>query len=169
MHITHVVYCRWNPVLRRIVAELGRPTRKRSTGFLIAGLLALVVLALSACGEKQSERQVFFLEPLDGAQVISPVMVRMGTRGLTVEPAAKDVKYLDGHGHHHILVDAAIPSLDIPIPKDNVQHLHFAEGESEILLDLEPGEHTLRLLFAKGDHVPWVPVITDTIGLTVFD
>ncbi|MBI2856641.1 MAG: DUF4399 domain-containing protein, partial [Chloroflexi bacterium] len=32
-----------------------------------------------------------------------------------------------------------------------------------------PGEHTLRLLFAKGNHVPYDPAITDSIKITVVE
>ena len=61
-------------------------------------------------------------------------MVKMGTQGLTVEPATKDTEYVEGHGHHHIIVDATLPSLDTPIPKESVQHLHFGVGHRNPLV-----------------------------------
>jgi hypothetical protein len=91
----------------------------------------------------------------------------MGTVDLVVEPALENVKYQKGHGHHHIVVDSPLPWLDLPIPKESLQHLHFGKGQREVTLELEPGVHTLRLLFARGDHVPWAPAITDAIKITV--
>ena len=169
MHIMLSVYYRCNHLLASSVDKRGLPARNRSSAFLVAGLMFLIISTLAACGAKQSEGQVFFLEPQDGAQVEGPFMVKMGARGLAVEPASDEASYIEGRGHHHIIVDAVLPSADSPIPRDSVQHLHFGKGESEALLDLESGKHTLRLLFAKGDHVPWAPVITDTIAITVSD
>ena len=62
-------------------------------------------------------------------------MVKMGTKGLTLEPAAEAIEYGEGHGHHHIIIDAPLPGLNIPIPKESVQHLHFGKGQSEVLFD----------------------------------
>jgi hypothetical protein len=42
-------------------------------------------------------------------------------------------------------------------------------GQTETTLDLPPGEHTLRLYFATGDHRPYNPAITDTIKVTVIN
>ena len=35
---------------------------------------------------------------------------------------------------------------------DDPQHLHYGQGQTTVTLDLEPGEHTLRLQFADGLH-----------------
>ena len=139
---------------------------RRSWALGVIGLAALALVVLSGCGEGQPEDRVFFIEPQNGVQVKSPFTVKMGAEGLIVEPAREDVEYIEGYGHHHIIVDSEIIRLHEPIPK-SVQHLHFGKGQTEAVLDLEPGEHTLRLLFAKGDHVPWNPVISDTIKVTV--
>ncbi len=103
------------------------------------------------------------LEPVDGAGVTSPFTVRMATESLTVEPAGTA---RDGYGHHHILVDAGLPPVGQSIPSDS-QHRHFGIGQTETTLDLSAGEHTLTLLFASGDHVPYDPPITQTIRVTV--
>ena len=130
---------------------------------LIAVILALSLVSLAACGDDEPEGEVNFIEPLDGAQVTSPFTVRMGAEGIVVEPAGE---VRDGFGHHHIIIDAELPALDQPIPSDG-QHRHFGGGQTETALDLAPGEHTLRLLFAKGNHVPYDPAITDTIRITI--
>lgn len=113
-------------------------------------------------------------------------MVKMVAEGAVVEPASKADHSSPGHlqaipdesiqadtdtihGHHHIIVDALLPNLDQPIPDESIQHLHFGKAQTETILDLEPGPHTLKLLFAKGDHVPWKPVVSDTIDITVVE
>lgn len=126
-------------------------------------LLLLAFGAQSACGDDEPAGRVFFTEPSVGGQVTSPFWVRMGAERVSVEPAGQ---VREGYGHHHIIVDGALPPLDKPIPSD-AQHRHFGKGQTEAILDLEPGPHTLRLLFAKGNHVPYDAAITDTISINV--
>ena len=152
---------------------------KHSYMLWLAALAILTSIVLAACGNQQPDAQVFFTEPQNGAQVKSPFVVKMGAEGVVIEQASKadDQEHLHSgnehsetvHGHHHIIVDALLPNLEQPIPSESVQHLHFGKAQTETTLDLEPGTHTLKLLFAKGDHVPWKPVITDTIEITVID
>ncbi len=122
--------------------------------------LSLGVLA--ACGSDPAGG-ASFVEPRDAAEVKSPFRVRMAVQGITVEPAGE---VREGYGHHHIVIDADLPPLDKPVRSDS-QHRHFGKGQTEAVLDLAPGEHTLRLLFAKGDHVPYDAAITDTVTVTV--
>jgi hypothetical protein len=59
-------------------------------------------------------------------------------------------------GHHHLLIDVD-DSLDPnePIPQDK-KHLHFGAGQTEALIKLPPGKHTLRLVLG-GLVAPSVP------------
>ena len=136
---------------------------KRLWTALLPALLILTLGTIVACGDDPAGK-VTFLEPSDGAGVVSPFVVRMSAEDVTVEPASKGVR--DGHGHHHIVVDTVLPPLDKSIPSDE-QHRHFGKGQTETTLDLPPGEHTLRLLFAGGNHVPYDPAVTDTIKVKV--
>ena len=58
-------------------------------------------------------------------------------------------------GHHHLLIDKPLPiPPDTPIPfSDN--YVHFGAGQMEAVLNLPPGRHTLRLLLANHEHVPF--------------
>src|SRR5215216_2123082 len=108
--------------------------------------LALGTVFLAGCGKNKGK--VSFANLEDGAQVESPFTVQMKAENLVVEPATNGV--VEGHGHFHILVDVPVPmSLD-PIPND-AQHIHYGQGQTEAVLDLSEGEHTLTLQFAKGD------------------
>ena len=108
---------------------------------------------------------VVISKPRDGATVSSPVEVCMTPWGVEFEPAKKGVN--EGKGHNHILVDVDLPSdLSKPIAKD-ANHIHMGDGSSCKMLQLSPVKHIIRTLFAKGNHIPYNPPISDTIEITV--
>ena len=151
-------------------------------------LLALV-LVLPACGDKAStdvapaaeqpaatpaaaespatlERtpsaegaRVYFVTPADGAIVSNPVRVVFGIEGMTVAPAGNDSP---NSGHHHLLIDTALPQLGLPIPADK-NHVHFGDGSTETEITLEPGEHTLQMLLGDHLHIPHDPPLASAI------
>jgi len=88
----------------------------------------------------------------------------MVTWGVEVEPAKNGVN--EGKGHHHILVDVDLPDLGQPVPKD-ANHIHMGDGSKCKNLDLSAGKHTIRTLFAKGNHMPYDPPLTDTVVINV--
>jgi hypothetical protein len=95
--------------------------------------------------------------PNDG-EVISggkPFRVWFGLRNMGVAP--KDVK-IKNTGHHHLLIDTPLPASDKEIPSDR-NHLHFGAGETETMVDLPPGKHTLQLLMGDDKHIPHDPPI----------
>ena len=98
--------------------------------------------------EDAPDQSVAFFDPLDGATVTSPFEVVMAATGLVVEPSGE---VNDGAGHFHILVDADFTPAGETIGDDE-QHLHYGKGQTAVTLELEPGEHTLRLQFADGLH-----------------
>jgi len=88
----------------------------------------------------------------DGYVVRSPFVVAFAVRGMGVAPAGTA---LPNTGHHHILIDTRLPlSLTDGIPFSDT-HKHFGKGQTLTTLDLAPGEHTLRLLFADTKHRPY--------------
>jgi hypothetical protein len=92
--------------------------------------------------------------PLDGATVYSThVKIWFGTRNFGIAPAGVTTK---NTGHHHLLIDAPVPPLGEPIPSDR-NHLHFGLGQTEAIVELTPGTHTLQLLMGDADHVPHDP------------
>lgn len=88
--------------------------------------------------------------PADG-KIETPFLLKFGLAGgWGLAPIKKP---LGGKsGHHHLLINTAMP-LDIqkPIPFSD-KYLHFGKGQMETLLNLEPGVHTLRLLLANDAH-----------------
>ncbi len=65
-------------------------------------------------------------------------------------------------GHHHLIVDAPLPPFDEEIPSDR-NHLHFGGGQSEAIIELPPGKHTLQLLMGDDKHIPHNPPIYSTV------
>lgn len=106
-----------------------------------------------------------FAAPADGDTVTSPVKVVMNLQGMAVVPAGNPAP---DSGHHHLLIDAALPAdLGQPLPKDE-QHLHFGQGQTEAEVTLPPGQHTLQLLLGDANHVPHEPPVASApITITV--
>jgi hypothetical protein len=84
-----------------------------------------------------------------------PFRVWFGLRYMGVAP--RGVTY-PNTGHHHLLIDTDLPAPDQPIPSDR-QHLHFGAGETETMLELPPGKHTLQLLMGDDKHIPHDPPV----------
>jgi hypothetical protein len=102
----------------------------------------------------------YIIEPADGATVANPVRVVFGLKGIGVAPAGTD---RPDAGHHHLLIDAGLPAdLNVPIPSDDT-HKHFGGGQTETLLTLAPGKHTLQLLLGDHLHVPFEPPIASSV------
>jgi hypothetical protein len=95
---------------------------------------------------------VDFANLRNGDAVRTPFAVDFAVRGMGVAPAG--VKH-DRTGHHHLLVNRNMPaSVTEKLPFDD-SHRHFGKGQTGTLLDLPPGTHRLRLLFADHEHRPY--------------
>lgn len=132
-------------------------------------LSLLLAIACSAAFADQTPAPaaaaVYIIKPADGARVKSPVTVVFGLTGMGIAPAG--VKF-DNTGHHHLLIDTALPAdLTLPLPAtDGIRH--FGKGQTEVTLDLPPGKHTLQLVFADFTHTPFTPNVASTkITITV--
>lgn len=136
-------------------------------GFLAAALAACALHAGAAvlAGTPAPEgARLYFLSPADGAVVRGPVTVRFGLSGMGVAPAGVEH---ENTGHHHLIIDAPLPPLDEPIPTDD-NHLHFGGGQTEAVIVLPPGPHTLQLLLGDWSHVPHAPpVVSERIAIVV--
>ncbi|NNC54663.1 MAG: DUF4399 domain-containing protein [Pseudomonadales bacterium] len=138
--------------------------------------MALVPLACSKAGEGASGTaqlssaappgaSVYLLSPVDGERVPTTFKVTFGLSGMGVAPAGVQ---RENTGHHHLLIDLEqLPPLDKPLPaSDNVRH--FGGGQTEALVTLAPGEHSLQLLLGNHFHVPHQPpVLSKKIHIVV--
>lgn len=134
--------------------------------------LAAAVLALGSsialAGETPAPEgaRVYFINLKDGDKVTSPVTVQFGLAGMGVAPAGTEKEHT---GHHHILIDATLEgeALNEPILADD-NHKHFGGGQTEAIIELPPGEHTLQLVLGDWTHIPHnPPVMSERITIIV--
>ena len=133
-------------------------------------LITLITLSLLAVASfagntpAPADAKLYFISPQDGNEVTSPVTVRFGLSSMGVAPAGLEK---ENTGHHHLIVDADLPDMDKPIPSD-ANHRHFGGGQTEVILELSPGQHTLQLLLGDFTHIPHNPPVTsDKITINV--
>ncbi len=143
-----------------------RTLLKASASAMILALLA-GISAVQA-HSPGAHAKVYFENISDGAVVTSPVHLRFGITGFGITPAGTKGKVRHTAGHHHLLIDVdELPDLDEPIPRD-AKHIHFDAGETEAVIDLPPGKHTLQLLLGDENHEPQDPALfSEKITITV--
>jgi len=130
----------------------------------LTSLSAMVAVADSGGDSMVEKPFVYIASPKDGATVKSPVTVKFGLENMTVMPAGHEHP---NSGHHHLIIDAELPNLAMPIPMDN-NHVHFGKGQTETSLELPPGKHTLQLLMGDHFHRPHAePVYSRKITIIV--
>ena len=121
-------------------------------------LSVFFLIPLSAVEKSSSPDKVmlYIISPQDGDTVSSPVKVIFGLNGMGVAPAGIKMK---NTGHHHLLIDLNhLPDINLPIPSDEY-HKHFGKGQTEALIELDKGEHTLQLILGDHMHIPHEPPI----------
>lgn len=107
---------------------------------------------------------VYIVSPADGDIVTNPMRVVFGLDRMGIAPVTSTH---EATGHHHLLVDTELPQLDLPIPVDD-NHRHFSGGQTETLLNLPVGEHSLQLLLGDHTHTPHQPpIISQPISIVV--
>ncbi|MEM1173579.1 MAG: DUF4399 domain-containing protein [Pseudomonadota bacterium] len=120
--------------------------------------------AMPAAVASPEGARVFFLNIGDGDTVSSPFTVEFGLEGMSVTTAGDNT---ENSGHHHLIINAPLPDLSLPVPADD-NHRHFGDGSASTELTLEPGQHTLQLLLGDWLHRPHDPAVySDVITITV--
>jgi hypothetical protein len=89
-----------------------------------------------------------------------------------VAPAGVEV---ENTGHHHLLIDRpplgegedGADEFDNGLIADE-NNVHFGKGQTETMIELAPGKHTLQLVLGDANHVPHSPpVMSEVITITV--
>ena len=109
---------------------------------------------------------VYFINLKDGDMLTSPFKVQFGLTGMGIAPAGIE---RPNTGHHHVLVDTRLSDAEAkaPLPAD-MRHLHFGGGQTEAMLTLPPGQHTLQLVLGDWSHIPFAPpIVSPVITVTV--
>jgi hypothetical protein len=142
---------------RALLRRRGNPMKLLARHLLsLAALLAPPVLAADhawlSSPLRSNHPETYFTNLRDGDKIETPFVLKFGLSRYGLAPIAKKVP---GAGHHHLLVNRALP-LDFskPLPFDD-QYIHFGKGQMETVLTFKPGEYTLRLLLADDKHIPY--------------
>lgn len=141
-------------------------------GFIFA--LALTPAAMAVAGDTPSApgAVVYMVNLSDGDVVKGPVKVVFGLAGMGIAPAGTEA---ENTGHHHLFINRApfgdgandAEIVEIGIPADD-NHKHFGKGQTETVLNLGPGTHTLQMVLGDLYHVPHnPPVVGDYLTITV--
>lgn len=111
-----------------------------------------------------SENKVYFINLEDGDSVESPFLVQFGLSGMGIAPAGFEKS---NTGHHHLLINVDDIDFKKPIPSSS-NHIHFGGGQSEAVINLDPGKYSLQLLLGNFTHTPHnPPVISEKIKIEV--
>jgi len=134
-------------------------------GLLLALLLGGATVALGQTPAPPNAA-VYFISPKDGDTVTSPFKVQFGLSGMGVAPAGVEKP---NTGHHHLLIDATLTADELKQPvASDAQHVHFGGGQTEAMVTLPPGKHTLQLVLGDRSHVPFnPPLMSPVITVTV--
>ena len=135
--------------------------------FSVCGRIQLFIVLMIgggsiATGEtaRPPNASVYIISPKDGDTVTSPFRVQFGLSGMGVAPAGIDTP---NTGHHHLLIDVdELLDPNEPIPQDK-KHLHFGAGQTEALIELSPGKHTLELVLGDLSHHLFHPTLTSDL------
>jgi hypothetical protein len=128
--------------------------------------LVFPVYANELISKAPEQAKAYFITPQDGDTVSGKFKIKFGLSGMGVAPAGVE---RDNTGHHHLLINTELDSLDLsqPLPaSDKVKH--FGGGQTETEIELPAGEHTLQLLLGNHAHIPHDrPVMSEKIKVTV--
>jgi len=133
---------------------------------VLTGFFAGLPIAAQELSSPSPEgAELYFIEPVDAAEVEGTFIVKFGLRGMGVAPAGIEK---DATGHHHLLIDhGGEIALNLPLPA-NEEVRHFGGGQTETTVTLPAGEHRLRLVLGNHLHVPHSPpVMSEEITVTV--
>ncbi len=118
------------------------------------------------------DAKVYFVNLMDGDTVTSPVTVIFGLSSMGISPAGLEK---ENTGHHHLLIDRpaigkgedGADEMLYGLPADE-HHVHFGGGQTETVIELSPGRHTLQLVLGDASHVPHeTPVVSKVITINV--
>lgn len=128
---------------------------RRQLALLVVAIVgAFGVVAGAQAAKKAVKPRVFFIEPVNGATVSSPVHMKFGAEGIQIVavPEGEVTKTRPGVGHYHIGVGVSCLPTGKTIVKGTPSWVHFGDGKSEIDMQLTPGRHRLALQLGDDLH-----------------
>jgi hypothetical protein len=131
-------------------------------------ILAVVIVAAAATpavaqpSKAPAGAAAYFVNLHDGDIVTSPFKVVFGlSPTMGVAPAGTEKENV---GHHHLLIDTRLTPQELtqPITVDE-QHVHFGKGQTETMVTLPPGRHTLQIMLGDWTHTPFDPPVQSEV------
>ncbi len=134
---------------------------------MLASLALQPAMAQSARTPSPEGASVRISNIEDKATLPTTFVVKFEVQGMEVAPAGT---YEPNTGHHHLMIDVQeLASASKPLPATK-NIIHYGAGQTEAEITLKPGKHTLQLMFADGNHVPFDPIVmSKQIDITVVD
>src|ERR1700677_3678617 len=120
-------------------------------GLALLGLFAVASTTPAAAQTPSpAGAKVYFINLKDGAEVTSPFLVQFGLSGMGIAPGGVETP---NTGHHTLLLDTRLTAdqMKEAIPADDT-HRHFGGGQTEAMVTLPKGTHTLQLVLADWSH-----------------
>jgi len=135
-------------------------------GLAAAAATAAIALAQVPQTPSPAGATVYIISPKDGDTVTSPFKVQFGLTGMGVAPVGVQVEKT---GHHHLIIDTKLSDAEMKAPiAVDAQHVHFGGGQTEAMVTLPPGRHTLQLVLGDWSHIPHnPPVMSQVVTVTV--
>lgn len=132
---------------------------------IMSRLILILVMAFASLAPSHAiivdikAPKVYFISPLDNAQLKSPFIVRFGLSNWGVAPAGVSRANIRT-GHHHLLINSDPPPLGEAIIQDDY-HRHYGAGQTEDLIHLVAGTYKLRLVLGDHNHYPIQGLVSD--------
>ena len=156
-----------------------------SSRVLVIPVVAAFALVAAACGggspESKAEApaadhsghtgggKVFFMEPVNGATVKSPVHLVFGSETVTIAPVPPgeitEAQVRPNTAHYHLGLDTDCLPVGTVIPKAN-PWVHFGDGKNVIDMQLPAGMHKL-VVQAGDDRHATMTGLCETITVNV--
>ena len=130
---------------------------------LILALIFFPLLLIAGETPSPEGAKAYFIDLKDGDNVKSPLLIRFGlTEQMGIAPALAD---WPDTGHFHLIIDSKPPNPDRPISN---KHLHLHKGQTEAIVELSKGRHTLQIVIGDYSHIPHdPPVMSEQITINV--
>ena len=130
---------------------------------LILALILFPLLLIAGETPSPEGAKAYFIDLQDGDNVKSPLLIRFGlTEQMGIAPALAD---WPDTGHFHLIIDSKPPKPDRPISN---KHLHHHKGQTQAIVELKQGPHTLQIVMGDYSHIPHgPPVMSEQITINV--
>ena len=146
-----------------------KPCHNEWTYGLLLIAFAVVTTNLANASGKPSRpgARVYFVNLQNGETYANPVRIAFGLSAMGIAPAGVGRNYT---GHHHLLIDRppfgsgpnGTAELSAVLPRDE-HHMDFCDGQTEFVLHLASGTHTLQLVLGDLNHRPHSPPVVSSV------